>query len=136
MGGSVTPPASRSTNTKMGNANLGCTPTLAVPGCTPSMASGSCTTSFTRGKSEEWQDPCMPTLGATRGLDPLGDQQCMNISLVQATIRGDARDVARALASGAQPNTTAELTLKMGDAAKDHRRGKAGHVTPLMRACE
>merc|ERR1719159_2196970 len=44
--------------------------------------------------------------------------------------------IQRALASGASVNTTASLTLKMGEPHKGSRKGAPLHVTPLMRACE
>lgn len=122
----------------MGNAgNIGCTPTLAAPGCTPSLASAplGCSPSLRGGKVEECFDPCTPAL-AGRALDPLTDQECADIGLVQATVRGDSHDVARALSLGAQPNTIAELTLRMGEPSKKGRKGRAVHLTPLMRACE
>lgn len=127
----------------MGNAgimDIGCTPTLAGPGassgCAPSLASAAgCTPSLAGSKGEECFDPCTPSL-AGRALDPLSDQECADIALVQATVRGEARDVVRALSLGAHPNTIAELTLRMGEPSKKGRRGRAVHVTPLMRACE
>merc|ERR1719385_128653 len=42
--------------------------------------------------------------------------------------------VQRALDLGASPNTTAGLTLKMGEPTKGKKRNL--HVTPLMRACK
>lgn len=129
----------------MGNAgNIGCTPTLArAAGCNPTLAPSlsnaptlGCTPSLAGGKNEECFDPCTPALSAGRALDPLTDQECADIALVQATVRGEATDVVRALSLGAQPNTLAELTLRMGEPSKKGRRGSAVHVTPLMRACD
>lgn len=127
----------------MGNAshlgNIGCTPTLAAPGCTPSLAlppAPGCTPPRGSAKHlEECFDPCTPAL-AGRTLDPLTDQECADIALVQATVRGESSDVIRALAMGASPNTIAELTLRMGEPSKKKRGGRAAHMTPLMRACE
>lgn len=112
----------------MGNANIGCTPTLAQPQyCAPSLKKHEeCFGNF---------DPCTPAL-AGRNIEPLNDQECADIALVQATIRGEVADVERALASGASVNTIAELTLRMGEPSKKGRRGQAVHLTPLMRACE
>lgn len=125
----------------MGNASqlgaIGCTPTLAAPVCTPSLASApGCTPSLRGGKPECFTlDPCTPAL-AGRSLDALTDQECADIALVQGTVRGEASDVKRALSSGASPNTIADLTLRMGEPSKKGRRGRAAHMTPLMRACE
>lgn len=114
---------------EMGNVrDIGCTPTLAhSPGCTPTLAPNC--------KNEDCFDPCTPAL-ANRALDPLSDQECADIALVQATVRGEPHDVVRALSLGASPNTIAELTLRMGEPSKKGRRGRAVHMTPLMRACE
>jgi len=111
------------------NGSIGCTPTLAAPNCTPSLARGS--------KAEECFDPCTPALaGMGRTLDPLSDQECADIALVQAAVRGELADVVKALSMGASPNTIAELTLRMGEPSKKGRKGRAVHMTPLMRACE
>lgn len=118
----------------MGNGGLGCTPVLAAPGCTPSLPPAPCTPSLSGRKPQECFDPCTPSLGG-RSLEPLGDQECADIALVQATVRGEVTDVVRALSLGASPNTIAELTLRMGEPKKG-RRGRAAHMTPLMRACE
>jgi len=81
----------------------------------------------------EYLDPCSPC-AASRALEPLSDKECADITLVQATLRGDVSDVKRALDHGASVNTTADITLRMGDPNKKCRKGKAKHVTPLMRA--
>lgn len=112
----------------MGNTGtIGCTPTLAAPDCMPALAG--------QKKFEECFDPCLPAL-AGRAIEPLSDQECADIALVQATIRGEVTDAVRALTLGAAPNTTAELTLRMGEPNKKGRKGRAAHVTPLMRAAE
>jgi hypothetical protein len=98
-------------------------------GCTPSMP-----TMEDARKVKECLDPCIPIVGG-KGVDPLSDQECANIALVQAAIRGDAADVTRAIALGASPNTIADITLRMGEPKKG-RKTKACHLTPLMRACE
>uniref|UniRef100_A0A7S4SZH0 Uncharacterized protein n=1 Tax=Alexandrium monilatum TaxID=311494 RepID=A0A7S4SZH0_9DINO len=64
--------------------------------------------------------------------DALTDQECLDIMLVQAAMRGDLHDAKRALQAGAKVNTTADISLNMG--VRDRRRVK--RVTPLMRACE
>uniref|UniRef100_A0A7S0B7T2 Uncharacterized protein n=1 Tax=Pyrodinium bahamense TaxID=73915 RepID=A0A7S0B7T2_9DINO len=64
--------------------------------------------------------------------DALTDQECVDIMLSQAVMRGDLQDMQRALAKGAQVNTIADITLNMG--IRDRKRVKK--VTPLMRACE
>lgn len=99
--------------------------------CTPTLAPNT----NANLKGEECFDPCTPAL-ANRALDPLSDQECADIALVQATVRGEAHDVVRALSLGASPNTIAELTLRMGEPSKKGRKGRAAHMTPLMRACE
>merc|ERR1719498_1378290 len=115
------------------NGSIGCTPTLASAGCSPSLSTQpGC--QLPRAKPEECFDPCTPAL-AGRSLAPLSDQECADIALVQATVRGEVADVVRALSLGASPNTIAELTLRMGEPKKG-RRGRAAHMTPLMRACE
>lgn len=106
----------------MGQANTGCTPKLAPY-------------NNLHGKHEECFNSCSQS-ACGKTLEPLGDQECADIALVQATVRGEVSDVLRALAMGAQPNTTAEMTLRMGEPTKKGRRGRAAHMTPLMRACE
>ncbi|CAE8630024.1 unnamed protein product, partial [Polarella glacialis] len=79
---------------------------------------------------------CQAELCSQR-VDALTDEECADILLVNATIRGELFDVQRALEMGASPNTIAGLGLKQGDHKKGKRRnGEAMHVTPLMRACE
>lgn len=109
----------------MGNVNIApCNVQIAAPDCAPPSLPG---------KNEE----CLCT-GALpgRALEPLSDQECADIVLVQAAVRGEVSDVIRALSLGASPNTVAELTLRMGEPSKKGRRGRAIHLTPLMRACE
>jgi len=125
----------------MGNAGLdiGCTPTLAGPCSSSSLPRApGCPPAHAISTIEDVFDPCTPALGALvgRALDPLSDQECADIALVQATTRGEATDVVRALSLGASPNTIAELTLRMGEPSKKGRKGRAAHMTPLMRACE
>uniref|UniRef100_A0A7S4SX49 Uncharacterized protein n=1 Tax=Alexandrium monilatum TaxID=311494 RepID=A0A7S4SX49_9DINO len=64
--------------------------------------------------------------------DALTDQECLDIALVQAAMRGDLHDAKRALQAGAKANTTADISLNMG--IRDRRRVR--RATPLMRACE
>merc|ERR1740121_649465 len=78
---------------------------------------------------------CTPQM-CNRGVDALDDKECADILLVNGTVRGDLKDVRRALEMGASPNTLAGLTLKMGEPTKGRRKGAALHMTPLMRACE
>lgn len=98
-------------------------------------AHSNCTPAMAGAKFEECFDPCIPALSG-RQTEPLTDQECADIALVQATMRGELGDVVRALTLGAAPNTTAELTLRMGEPSKKGRKGRAAHITPLMRACE
>jgi hypothetical protein len=122
----------------MGNDMKVCTPTIANKQL-PNGATGPacCQASLaTIKKTEELFEPCLPTLGAGRGLEPLTDQECADIALVQATVRGELQDVQKALGLGASPNTIADLTLRMGEPKKKGRKGRAIHTTPLMRACE
>lgn len=120
----------------MGN-DIGCTPVLAVATpCTPSLST--MPGSSHGGKTDEWTiDPCTPCVAAAgRRLDPLSDQECADIALVQATVRGEISDVIRALSLGASPNTIADLRLRMGEPNKKGRKGPAAHLTPLMRASD
>eukprot|EP00427_Karlodinium_veneficum_P011422 CAMPEP_0169081186 /NCGR_PEP_ID=MMETSP1015-20121227/10873_1 /TAXON_ID=342587 /ORGANISM="Karlodinium micrum, Strain CCMP2283" /LENGTH=242 /DNA_ID=CAMNT_0009140951 /DNA_START=89 /DNA_END=817 /DNA_ORIENTATION=- len=104
-----------------------------IQGCNVALAQNGdgCSSLENARKVKECLDPCV----AGRGIDPLTDQECANIALVQAAMRGDAEDVSRAIAIGASPNTIADITLRMGEPKKG-RKGKAVHLTPLMRACE
>merc|ERR1719295_372399 len=61
----------------------------------------------------------------------LTDQECLEVRLVQAVIRGDVADVQQALKQGANINTTAGLSINMGDVVSCPMR----QTTPLMRAC-
>merc|ERR1719436_2024357 len=61
----------------------------------------------------------------------LDDQECLDVLLVQAVIRGELSDVKKALSSGAAVDTRADIVLNMGE--KDTTRGRGR--TPLMRAC-
>uniref|UniRef100_A0A7S2J6K4 Uncharacterized protein n=1 Tax=Zooxanthella nutricula TaxID=1333877 RepID=A0A7S2J6K4_9DINO len=61
----------------------------------------------------------------------LTDQECLEVRLVQAVIRGDVADVQQALKQGAHVNTTAGLSINMGDVVSYPMR----QTTPLMRAC-
>mmetsp|Transcript_21234 Transcript_21234/g.39947 ORF Transcript_21234/g.39947 Transcript_21234/m.39947 type:complete len:239 (-) Transcript_21234:121-837(-) len=62
----------------------------------------------------------------------LNDQECADVLLAQASVRGEIKDVQRALRDGARIDTRAELCIAMGDASA----GKPRKLTPLMRACQ
>eukprot|EP00930_Biecheleria_cincta_P075680 TRINITY_DN6285_c0_g1_i2.p1 TRINITY_DN6285_c0_g1~~TRINITY_DN6285_c0_g1_i2.p1 ORF type:complete len:167 (-),score=20.26 TRINITY_DN6285_c0_g1_i2:114-614(-) len=112
----------------MGNATDGCGVQLAATSadCTKTMKSAAL-----QGSECLAPELCHLSTGA------LTDQECANILLVNACIRGQLADVQRALGLGASPNTFASLSLKMGDVSKGRKRkGDASHVTPVMRACE
>ncbi|CAK0816238.1 unnamed protein product [Prorocentrum cordatum] len=72
---------------------------------------------------------------ACRSTTGLSDKECADVLLVNAAVRGDVEDLQRALELGASVDTTAELTLTMGDLSKGVRPAPT-HVTPLMRAAE
>lgn len=64
--------------------------------------------------------------------DALNDQECADVVLVQAVMRGDLEDVKKAISNGARVDTCAEIALFRG--VRDQQRTK--YVTPLMRACD
>lgn len=85
------------------------------------------------------------------GLQPLTDEECADVLLVNAVIRGELADVRRALATGADPGTVADLALRTAEPQQQPPRPRpgtagppgrppalAGHrsdgTTPLMRA--
>eukprot|EP00930_Biecheleria_cincta_P015382 TRINITY_DN12857_c0_g1_i1.p1 TRINITY_DN12857_c0_g1~~TRINITY_DN12857_c0_g1_i1.p1 ORF type:complete len:253 (-),score=59.11 TRINITY_DN12857_c0_g1_i1:169-927(-) len=83
--------------------------------------------------------PELPTCDVTslpRGCLPeqmagLSDQECADVLLAQASVRGELQDVQRALGQGASVDTRAELCIAMGDLSGKKPR----KLTPLMRAC-
>ncbi|CAE7465787.1 unnamed protein product [Symbiodinium natans] len=91
------------------------------------------------GKDEMFDNPLIPNCDITtipRALLPdrlggLNDQECADVLLAQAAMRGELKDVQRALRDGARVDTRAELCIAMGDANASMPR----KLTPLMRAC-
>jgi len=77
---------------------------------------------------------CIASCPSSSGLKSLGEQECADIGLVLATTRGELAGVRRALMMGANPDTTMDLRLKLGDTAP--KRCMNSSMTPLMRACE
>lgn len=65
----------------------------------------------------------------------LGEQECANIGLVLSTVRGDLEGVTRSLEMGANPDTTMDLRIKLGEAAPKNVGEHTECLTPLMRAC-
>lgn len=60
----------------------------------------------------------------------LTDQECADVLLAQAAMRGDLNDIKRALGQGADVDSRGEMSITMGDPLSKRCR----QVTPLMRA--
>mmetsp|Transcript_89868 Transcript_89868/g.159888 ORF Transcript_89868/g.159888 Transcript_89868/m.159888 type:complete len:251 (+) Transcript_89868:30-782(+) len=60
----------------------------------------------------------------------LNDQECADVLLAQAAVRGEVSDIQRAIGLGANIDTRAELCIAMGDLGGK----KSAKLTPLMRA--
>ncbi|CAE7828225.1 unnamed protein product [Symbiodinium microadriaticum] len=90
-------------------------------------------------EDEMYDNPLIPNCDIStipRALLPdrmggLTDQECADVLLAQAAVRGELKDVQRALRDGARVDTRAELCIAMGDANASLPR----KLTPLMRAC-
>lgn len=99
----------------MGNAQQGCScgSTRINIGCSPEIAAH-CGTMCSRPNCD--------------------DQDWANLLLVNSAKRGEVADTRRALAGGADPNTTAMFAIQMGDIVRRNQQ-PVKQVTPLMRAC-